>query len=254
MSLRAVIIGVGNGLSSRHFGSSAVIISSRGKILIDCPDSVMMALRLGAERSGIDLDPRGIHDILLTHLHGDHANGLEAFAWFHWLRRRTHGGARPRIHTVPSVAARLWEKLAPSMDQGGAAKLNDYYEIVPLSPDQPADVAGATVMTRLTDHGMPSVGFRIRIGNEELGWSGDTRFSPDHIDWLSEAGLIVHETTESPIHTPISCLNSLSPEIRRKMRLIHMDDAFDKAATDIPCLEEGSVLEVATAVRSASAT
>ncbi len=248
--MRAVIVGVGSALSERHFGSCAVILAPQGKILVDCPDSVLHALRCASKLSGHSLAALGIHDILLTHLHGDHANGLEAFGWKHWLHRKGSGGERLRIHALPAVAARLWERLAPSMDQGGSASLADYFDVRRLSTTAPASICGATVLTRETDHGIPSCGFRIRVGEAELGWSGDTRFDPNHIDWLAHADVVVHETTESPVHTPIECLNALAPAIRRKMRLIHMEDAFDPAATDIACLAEGMVLEVADTARS----
>lgn len=255
--LRAVIVGIGSALSDRFYGSSAVVLAPTGKILIDCPDSILRALRCSGEISGISLDPLSIHDILLTHLHGDHANGLEAFAWKHWLARRTTGGGpaeRPRIHGIASVVARLWERLAPSMGQMGTASLSDYFDLCTLVPGTVSEICGAAVSCRETDHGIPCAGFRIRADSAELAWSGDTRFDPSHVDWLCEADCVVHETTESPVHTPIECLNALPVEIRRKMRLIHMDDDFAPAATDIVCLAEGDVLEVAASSRRPMAT
>ena len=254
--MRAVIVGVGSALSDRYFGASAVVFAPAGHLLIDCPDSIFHALRNAAHASAVPLDPLEVHDILLTHLHGDHANGLEAMGWKHWLASQGDGAAnakwsRPRIHTIAPIANRLWERLAPSMDQGGTASLADYFEICLLVPGSPAMVCGATVLCRETDHGVPCIGFRIRIGDTELGWSGDTRFDRDHIDWLAHADLVVHETTESPVHTPIAALNALPLELRRRMRLIHMQDQFDPAATDIACLTEGQLLEVEPAARSA---
>ena len=90
---------------------------------------------------------------------------------------------------------------------------------------------------------------KISSAGATLGWSSDTRFDPSHIDWLSSADIIVHETSESRVHTPIACLNALPPELRRKMRLIHMEDDFDQAVTDIIALAEGEVLVVAPAPR-----
>lgn len=97
---------------------------------------------------------------------------------------------------------------------------------------------------RSSEHLIPCCGFRISFDGATLGWSGDTRFDPSHIDWLASSDVIVHETSESRVHTPIACLNALAPELRRKMRLIHMEDNFDQAVTDIVPLTEGEVLEV----------
>jgi ribonuclease BN (tRNA processing enzyme) len=256
--LRAVIVGVGSALATRRYGASAVILAPQGLLMIDSPDSVLHALRRASEVSGIDLAPLRINDILLTHLHGDHANGLEAIAWTHWLARqdeRTSASPparRPRIHTIAPVAARLWEKLAPSLDQGGSLTLHDYFDVRVLVPGSPASICGATVVCREGDHGIPCIGFRIAVGDSELGWSGDTRFDRAHVEWLAEADLMVHETTESSVHTPLAALNALPAALRRRMRLMHLEDQFDPAATDIACLEEGQVLEVEPAPRSAS--
>ncbi len=249
MSMRAVIIGSGGVLSQRSYGSSAAILTQSGFVLIDCPDSILRALADASSRSGILLDPMRITDILVTHLHGDHVNGLETVGWKHWIARQITPTPPPRIHTIESVAQRLWERLAPSMDQNGKATLADYFSLNVLTVGARTPVADLEVEVRPTDHQIPCCGFRISRDHATLGWSGDTRFDPSHIDWLASADLIVHETTESRVHTPIACLNALAPALRAKMRLIHMDDSFDQASTDIAVLTDGEVVDVTPAGR-----
>lgn len=244
MSIRAIIIGIGSAISNRHYGSSAAITTENGLVLIDCPDSILRALRDASMKSGIQLDPMRITDILITHLHGDHVNGLEALGWKRWIARQSGNGIQPRIHALESVARRLWERLAPSMDQNGNAALSDYFSLNVLVPRVATSIAGLQVEARPAEHLIPCSGFRVSAGGATLGWSGDTRFDPSHIDWLSSADVIVHETSESRVHTPIACLNALDPELRRKMRLIHMEDMFDQTVTDIVPLTEGEVLDV----------
>ncbi|MSR70066.1 MAG: ribonuclease Z [Phycisphaerales bacterium] len=249
MSIRAVIIGTGSALSERSYGSSAAIVTEHGLILIDCPDAILRAMRDASKTSGIPLDAMRITDILVTHLHGDHVNGLETIGWKHWIARQTAPAAPPRIHTIEVVARRLWERLAPSMDQNGSAKLEDYFSVNVLEPGTTTLISDLAVEVRPTEHLIPCCGFRISRGGATLGWSGDTRFDPSHIDWLSTADVIVHETTESRVHTPIACLNALDPAVRAKMRLIHMDDAFDQTSTDIAVLTDGQVLDVSPSGR-----
>ena len=244
MSIRAVITGIGSAISDRNYGSSAAIIGPKGLVIIDCPDSFLRALRDASKKSGIELDPMRITDILITHLHGDHINGLEALGWKSWIARQSGNGIQPRIHTIESVARRIWDRLAPAMDQNGNAQFSDYFSLNILVPEVAVSIAGLRVEARVAEHLIPCCGFRISCDGATLGWSGDTRFDPTHIDWLASADVIVHETSESRVHTPIECLNSLAPELRRKMRLIHMEDNFDQAVTDIVPLTEGEVLEV----------
>jgi len=55
---------------------------------------------------------------------------------------------------------------------------------------------------------------------------------------------VVHEVSPGPFHTPVESLNGLPPDVRSRLRLIHMPDDFDPACTTIPCLRQGQVIEV----------
>lgn len=115
--MRVLITGVGDAFTSRHFGSSALIEGPEGLVMLDCPDLVHRALREAATSAGWSVAPDAIDDILLTHLHGDHCNGLESFGFRRRMTRlRDDVRPRPRVHTVTPVADRLWERLAPAMD------------------------------------------------------------------------------------------------------------------------------------------
>jgi ribonuclease BN (tRNA processing enzyme) len=242
--MEIVVIGTGDAFSTGRAGSSAVVLAPGGHVLIDAPDGLFRALAEASLRSGVRIDPETIDDILLTHLHADHANGLEMFGFRRWVDRRNGRGCLPRLHTPAGVAARLWERLAPSMDQGGSATLADYFDVRILPEGAACDVAGLSVRQRGTQHSIPCCGFLLSAGGRTLGWSGDTVFDPEHIAWLGAADLIVHETSESAIHTPIAELNALPAEVRRKMRLVHMADDFDPACTDIKPLAAGERVAV----------
>ena len=123
--MELVVLGTGDAFSATRFGSSAVVLGPEGHVLIDAPDAIMRALALASLRSGVEVSPSTIDDILLTHLHGDHVNGLEAFGFLRWLEWRRTGRPLPRLHTTTHAAERLWARLAPAMDQGGTANLSD---------------------------------------------------------------------------------------------------------------------------------
>lgn len=137
---------------------------------------------------------------------------------------------------------RLWQRLAPAMDQGGTVTLEEYFEPRMLSPGTPAEVAGIHIDCRITTHMIPTIGLRLRHGAAAIGWSGDTGFEPAHIDWLAECGVIVHETSPPPFHTPISDLLALPEGVRRKIHLIHAPDDFDAASCPLPLVQEGDVI------------
>jgi hypothetical protein len=131
------------------------------------------------------------------------------------------------------------------MDQGGKARLRDYFEVHELDPERASKVCGLAVRCRPTDHSVPTIALRFTEGDRTLSWSSDTPFDPDLIHWLENgAQVIVHETSPPPTHTPIEPLNALSESVRKRMRLIHMPDQFDPKCTTIPCLQQGQVIEI----------
>ena len=248
--MRVLILGVGDAFTRLHYGSSAVIEGPGGHVLLDCPDLIHRALFEATSRAGWSLDASGIDDILLTHLHGDHCNGLESFGFARRLVNpdaAASAGTHPRIHTSRVAAGRLWERLAPAMDAAATASprsLDDFYEVRVLEPGTTATVGGLSVECRFTQHAVPALGLLISDGAATLGWSSDTPYDEAHIQWLSRADIIVHECNRPPVHTPIESLNALPPELTAKMRLIHLPDDFDRSATAISPLEQGEVLEL----------
>lgn len=248
--MRVLILGVGDAFTERGFGTSAVIEGPDGLLLLDCPDLVHRALREASQTSGWKVDTDRIDDILITHLHGDHCNGLESFGFARLVSRLQQRNERlPRLHTHPAAAARVWERLAPAMDaplhEGGRpSTLEDFYALRLVTPGQPANIVGLTVQCRYTIHPIPTIGLKISDGRSTLGWSGDTVFEQAHIDWLSDADCIVHEANIGPAHTQIGLLNALPEPVRRKMRVTHIVDDFDQATTDIKVLRVGEVLEL----------
>ncbi|MBX3354934.1 MAG: MBL fold metallo-hydrolase [Phycisphaeraceae bacterium] len=240
--MRVLIIGIGDAFSVRHFGTSCVVEGPEGLILVDCPDSIFRALSEASAASGWEFDPLSIQDIVVTHLHGDHCNGLEALGFKQWLARRQRPAPPPRLHMGPGAAARIWERLAPAMDQGGRASLADYFTLHVVEPGRPVRVAGLELETHPTRHPVPTTALRFSNGLRSFGWSADTPWDPDLVKWLSESDLFVHETSSPPAHTELEKLEALPDAVRSRMRLSHIADDFDQRKASIQALRQGEVL------------
>jgi ribonuclease BN (tRNA processing enzyme) len=248
MGLGFIPLGVGDAFSSLHY-SSCVAIEAAGKwLLVDCPHPIRKILREGAASGGAALDVGSFEGVVVTHVHADHASGLEGLGFYaHFVLRR-----RARVIAHPRVAAGLWDgSLAGGMSEAAAdAALNtrrmrfaDYFDLVPLDEDRVATVGPFQIECRRTRHVVPTTALRIRAGGRTLGLSADTAFDPRLVAWLTEADLVLHETGLG-IHTPYEALAALPPETRAKLRLIHYPDEFDPATSSIEALVQGRRYEV----------
>jgi ribonuclease BN (tRNA processing enzyme) len=245
MPLRFVPLGVGDAFSEVRYSSCLAVEHEGDLLLVDCPHPLRKMLAEARAATGLPLSPDRVTGIALTHLHADHASGLEGFAYYSYfyLRRRL------RLLVHPDVQARLWEgHLAAGMEQllpsVGAPferkQLEDYFDIVPLSEDAAAECGPFRVECRKTIHHIPTTALRIHAGGATLGTSADTAFDEGLIDWLLAADLAIHETNYG-VHTPYERLAALPAAARARMRLIHYPDEFDIAHSAIEPLIERRV-------------
>lgn len=243
--LKILMLGIGDFSPRRFYSTCFLVLVKERKILVDCPDPLRRILYEGSRRSGLKLDLQDIDDIIITHLHGDHANGLESLGFY----KRFAGERRPTIYTISAVAADLWEhKLSASMHRINDLEsmkpkffsLSDYFKIRLLKEDKINHIKGLKVQIRQTRHYLPCFGLKIGYGGRWVGYSSDTTFDTEHITFLSNCDLILHETNSGG-HTPYEKLLTLPEAIRKKMLLVHLPDDFNTRRSKIPCAEEGKI-------------
>lgn len=244
-SFRLIPLGIGDAFSAQHY-SSCLALQAQGKwLLIDCPHPIRKMLREASEQSGIAIDVGDFEAIALTHLHADHASGLEGFAYFSFFVLRQ----KAKLIAHPEVTDDLWGHLRASMDKlvthhdEHHMQLDSYFDITHIEPEKPVEIGPFRIECRKTFHHIPTTAFRITADGAVLGYSADTAFDPELIAWLNEADLIIHETNYG-IHTPYEKLAALPAEIRQKMRLIHAPDGFDEDNSTIEMLKQGRVYNV----------
>lgn len=244
--LRLLPLGVGDAFTALHYSFSLALEAEGSWLLVDCPHPIQKMIREAEEKAGAGLTFDKIAAVALTHLHADHVSGLEGFAYFnHFVLQK-----KTRLAIHPAVEARLWdghlaagmECLLPKVGEAHVHKnFADYFETSPLSETAPLTIGPFTIECRRTIHHIPTTALRVSAGGKSIGISADTAFDEGLIEWLSAADIVVHETNYG-VHTPYEKLAALPEELRKKMRLVHYSDLFDRAASIIPLLDEGKLV------------
>jgi len=192
---------------------------------------------------------------LITHVHGDHMNGLEGFAfWKYFVEKK-----KTKLWTSPEARAVIWDqRLRAPMEQlfDGKSfhqlKFDDYFAYSALDWNDAIAIGPFRVRARQTIHHIPTSALLFEWAGRKIGYSADTAFDPGLFEFFKDADLIIHETNYGPAHTPYASLAELPAELRARMRLIHYPDTLDLSAPAIAPLFEGEVVTISSMPRTAS--
>ncbi len=237
-----ITLGVGDAFSALYYSSTLVLEAEGSRLLLDCPHPIRKILREAGQSVGTPLDLDTIDGILLTHLHADHVSGLEGYSYYVHYILKQH--PKPLV-AHPDVLEYLWtgHLLAsmgyPKRKDAAERSLNDFFDVKSLPEGKSIQVGPFTVECHLTDHVIPTTAFRVTACGRTLGYSADTAYVPELIDWLASSDMIVHETNYGVPHTPYEKLAALPTDLREKMRLIHYPDDFNLTESVIEPLVQG---------------
>jgi ribonuclease BN (tRNA processing enzyme) len=246
-SFEVIVLGVGDTFSEKHHTTALLLVCDGFHLAIDCPDSYRAVLRAAAARAGRPLALADIDHVLITHVHGDHMNGLEGVAFYkHFVE-----GKPLELIVSPELRASLWsERLRASMstlwtgERFREMSFEDYFHHVPLPWDSTITIGPFRITPRRTIHHVPTSALLVEAAGRTLGYSSDTAFDPSLLAFLAPADLIIHETNLGPAHTPYAALAALPATLRARLRLIHYPDTFDTTTSIIAPLQEGDILRL----------
>lgn len=188
------------GAETMHYGGNTSCVEVRGD------DGTLLVLDAGTgiRALGMEMDPEMRRvDILLTHLHMDHIQGLGFFGPLFWPGLEVHLWGPPS--TTLDLKARLSRYLSPPLFP---VRLSDLpcdltlHDVVPLGG---FSVGGFRVEAELVCHPGPTVGYRITGDGATLCYIpdhepalGEEKFCEEP-NWLSgqrlaqDADLLIHD-------------------------------------------------------------
>lgn len=250
MTFELMMNGVGNAFSRRHWGTNFLLRKDDYILGVDCPDSYRRALLENAfEHGGEPLDVEAIDAMIITHLHGDHVNGLEMVLAY----RRYVLEQKLNLWVPPPLKGTLWQqRLGASLGRSWNGERYEclnaetYYNLHELSWQESTTVGPFDVTVRQTVHHIPTAALRISDGETTLGYSCDTAWDESLIEWLCDSDLILHETSYGAGHTPLFKLLELPEEIRSKMVVVHLPDDLlgIEEEVDVEFGKEGKIYAV----------
>lgn len=247
--LSVLPLGVGDAFSVLHHPTCLLVSRYQTPawddelILVDCPQSIRRMMRDADDGRFHGLDLHRVNTLVLTHLHADHASGLETIAAFFKivLKRRL------RLVALPEVLEGVPRFLHAIKDLG---TMEDLFDVVPvdegqgieLLPAAPGFNSGLTLKVRRTKHPVPTAALRIWDQGRQFAYSCDTSFDGALWEWLwrgsnqmeSPADLVVHEVGHG-IHTSIDDILRTARTERdwgKRLWLIHYPDDL------VPMLED----------------
>lgn len=235
-------LGVGDTFSTRYFPTSLMLSASGFNLAIDCPDSYRRVLAGARHKAPRVPELSDVDHVLITHVHGDHMNGLEGVAFFkHFVERK-----RVELVATSEVRSVIWEqRLRAPMEQLYDGKgfrtlgFDDYFAHRELRWQDAVQIGPYRIRARRTVHHVPTSALLIEANGKVLGYSSDTAFDPELIAFLEPADLILHETNYGPAHTPFAKLCGLPASLQRRMRVIHYPDEFQPGDAVLRPIEEG---------------
>ena len=181
--MRLAFLGTGAAFSLDRYNGAVVV---NGRLLLDGGAPLLPHMH----RCGVD--PGAIDAVFLTHFHGDHTLGLPPF-----VLHRIFVDQRPITFVGPDgIEKRLESLFEVSWGQDWELAMRHRFKVTYKAAKPSGTVAGYRYESIKLDHGTSgSNGYRIRIDDRILAYSGDTEATAPLDELVDGADVAIVEAT-----------------------------------------------------------
>lgn len=188
-----------------NFHSNIFLISETGKkLLIDCGSDVRFSLH----KEGFS--HRDITDIYISHLHSDHAGGLEYVG----LKTKFDPQCdKPNLYLSYDIAAEIWDHtLSGGMGsiEGNITSLESFFNVCQIDNNRSflwEQINFELVKTIHINNGtylMPTYGLFFEVNGSKIFITSDTQLCYEQLqNYYQAADVIFHDCETSKYHTPV---------------------------------------------------
>jgi ribonuclease Z len=192
--MRVTLLGTGTPFPNPERFGSAILVEVAGKrLLFDCGRGVVIRL------TQVQVNPKEIDDLFLTHLHSDHVVGIPDL----WLS----GWFLGRDKSLPIWGPPGTRSMAEQLVQAFGFDIRIRQATPDPLPGKGVEIDAkeieqgeiyndglARVSAFLVDHGAvkPAFGYRVDSGGHSVVISGDTKFCQNLVDFARDADCLIH--------------------------------------------------------------
>ncbi len=184
-----------------------------------------------------NVNPKFIDSIILTHCHADHDAGT-----FQKILEEE----RVTIYTTKTIMGSFLRKYAAFCGES-PDYLRRLFSFQPVYIGRPISIHGGEFDIFYSMHSIPTMAFRLSFQDKTFVYSSDHQGDPEVLkqmlnegrigtqryDQLSQfpwdSDVIYHESGIAPLHTPLTYLAALPPDVQKKIVVYHISQSdFEK--------------------------
>lgn len=232
--MKIIPIGCGSAMCLENFQSNFVIEHNGKRFLLDAGDDIRFALKAaGLKMSDIDA-------VYVSHLHGDHANGVQQLGFGTYFNPATNRSIKliGNEKVIEDGWNHTWSGAMRTLE-GVNCSLDSYFKVERLPVNGMFLWNGITFQTVQTVHVMDEYGIVPSFGlimsspesTKKVYFTTDTQFCPhqiqkfyDQVDVIIQDCETVPDQFASKVHSHFKFLKTLDEKTKAKMYLTHYND------------------------------